>query len=88
MYNFCLARLLLSSIKLLLHLFVLAMDCEIGGEEVYMQLEYDRCPAHSYGPPAMIPAPIMLPEYATCNCVAKNAPDEIPDVETSLGSTL
>src|SRR4051812_6852169 len=47
-------------------------------------------PCEQYtGPPAMMPAPFLIVfEYAKCICAAMKAPDEKPDIETSLTLTL
>ena len=54
----------------------------------YMQLKYSLSPAQLYGPPATMPAPLIIDEWATCNWTAKKPPEERPDTEVSLMSTL
>ena len=44
--------------------------------------------AQKYGPPAVAPTPFTIEECATPNCTAMNAPEEIPETEVSLRSTL
>ena len=39
-------------------------------------------------PPAIIPAPMMVAECATCSCSEKYPPDENPDTEILSCSTL
>ena len=36
----------------------------------------------------MIPTPMKVAEYATCACVAISAPDDMPDTDILVGSTL
>ena len=45
-------------------------------------------PAQKYGPPAVAPTPATTAEFATPNCTAMNAPDEMPDTEISFKATL
>lgn len=43
---------------------------------------------HAYVPPATIPTPMKTEEQATCICGAIAAPDDIPDTDILLRSTL
>ena len=49
--------------------------------------------ANNYGgqertPPAVMPAPTIVPEKATWNCTAMKPPEERPDTDVSLAFTL
>jgi hypothetical protein len=36
---------------------------------------------HRNGPPAMMPAPAKLAEWARCSCTVMKAPDDKPEIE-------